>query len=70
MRSGIEKDREFYIISRAVDNAELCTVSEVCRDCFKVKLKSSRNYEADESVEFFSAEPAGRLYFETIVKEV
>jgi len=70
MRSGIEKGREFYIISRAVDNAELCTVSEVCRDCFKVKLKNSRNYEADEAVELFSAESGSRLYFETIVKEV
>ena len=70
MRSGIEEGREFYIISRAVDNAELCTVSEVCRDCFKVKLRSSRIYEADESVELFSAGQNGRLYFETIVKEV
>ncbi len=69
MRNEITVNKEFYIISRSIDNADICTVIEVCDDCFKVRLKNKRKYEIDESVEFFTMTPDGQLYFETIVKE-
>lgn len=70
MRNQITDNKEFYILSRSIDNAEQCKVIEVCEDCFKVKLKNPRKYETDESVELFSMTSNGQLYFETIVKEV
>jgi c-di-GMP-binding flagellar brake protein YcgR len=70
MRNQITENKEFYILSRSIDNAEQCKVIEVCEDCFKVKLKNPRKYETDESVELFSMTSNGQLYFETIVKEV
>ena len=70
MRNEIVKNKEFHIISRNIDNAEKCNVTEVCDDCFKVKLKNKRKYEVDESVEMFAMTPSGQLYFETIVKDV
>jgi c-di-GMP-binding flagellar brake protein YcgR len=70
MRNQITENKEFYILSRSIDNAEQCKVTEVCEDCFKVKLNHPRKYETDESVELFSMTSNGQLYFETIVKEV
>ena len=70
MRNQITENKEFYIISRSVDNAEICKVIEVADDCFKVKLDKKRKYEVDESVELFTVTEKGQLYFETIIKEV
>lgn len=70
MRNQITENKEFYILSRSIDNAERCKVTEVCEDCFKVKLNNPRKYETDESVELFSMTANGQLYFETIVKDV
>lgn len=70
MRNQITENKEFYILSRSIDNAEQCKVIEVNEDCFKVQLKNPRKYETDESVELFSMTSKGQLYFETIVKEV
>ncbi len=70
MRNEITENKEFYILSRSVDNAEQCTVVDVCEDCFKVKLKNKRKYEIDESVELFTMTNKGQLYFETIVKNI
>lgn len=70
MRNEITKNKELYILSRSVDNAEKCTVIEIFEDCFNVKLKNKRKYEVDESVELFTMTNNGQLYFETIVKDV
>ena len=70
MRNEITENKEFYILSRSVDNAEQCNVVDVCEDCFKVKLKNKRKYEIDESVELFTMTNKGQLYFETIVKNI
>ena len=70
MRNQITENKEFFILSRSIDNAEFCKVIEVCEDCFKVKLKNKRKYEVEESIEMFTMTPKGQLYFETIVKEV
>lgn len=70
MRSQIIKGREFFIISRIIDNASMCKIVEVNDDSFKVKLKQLGKYEVDESVELFAMTDSGQLYFETIVKEV
>ena len=70
MRNEITKNKELYILSRSVDNAEKCTVIEISEDCFTVKLKNKRKYEVDESVELFTMTNNGQLYFETIVKDV
>ena len=40
MRNEITKNKELYILSRSVDNAEKCTVVEISEDCFTVKLKN------------------------------
>ena len=70
MREQIYKDKEFCILSRSIDNASKCRVTEVREDCFKIKLDNIYKYETDESVELFTSTPKGQLYFETIVKEV
>lgn len=70
MRNEITENKEFYIISRQIDNAQICKVIEVCEDCFKVKLNNRNKFEVDEAVELFAMTPVGQLYFETIVKEV
>lgn len=70
MRSEITKNKEFYIISRNIDNAEKCIIIDTNKDCFVVKLKNKRKYEVDEAVELFTITDLGQLYFETIVKEV
>jgi len=70
MRNQITENKDFFILSRSIDNAEQCKVIEVCEDCFKVQLKNPRKYETDETVELFSMTTKGQLYFETIVKEV
>lgn len=70
MRNEITENKEFYIISRRIDNAQICRVIEVCEDCFKVKLNNKAKYEVDESVELFAMTSLGQLYFETIVKEI
>ncbi len=70
MRNEIYSGKEFYIISRSIDNAASCKVVEVCEDSFKVKLNNKNKYEKDESVELFTSSSKGEIYFETIVKEV
>ena len=70
MRNQITENKEFFILSRSIDNAEQCKVIEICEDCFKVQLKNPRKYETDETVEMFTMTNKGQLYFETIVKEV
>ncbi|MBQ9246644.1 PilZ domain-containing protein [bacterium] len=70
MRNQIVENKQFYIISRSIDNAEMCKVTEVCEDCFKVKLSTPRKYEIDESIELFTMTDKGQLYFETIVKNI
>ena len=70
MRNQLVKDKEFYIISRSIDNASKCIITEVNKDCFKVKLLDKGKYETDESVELFTMTEKGQLYFETIVKNV
>ena len=70
MRNQILENKEFYIISRSIDNATTCSVVDVNEDSFTVKLHKNYKYEQDESVEFFTMTSKGQLYFETIVKEV
>ncbi len=70
MRNEIIENKEFYILSRSVDNAEKCVVISLNEDCFVVKLQNVRKYEIDESVELFTMTNNGQLYFETIVKDV
>ena len=70
MRNQITENKEFYIISRSVDNAEICKVIEVNDDCFKVKLRNKKKYEVDETAELFTMTDKGQLYFETIIKDV
>ena len=70
MRNEIIENKEFYILSRIIDNAEECMVVNLKEDCFDVKLKTKKKYEVDESVELFTMTEKGQLYFETIVKDV
>ena len=70
MRNQIVEGKEFYILSRSVDNASKCIVTDVKEDCFEVALRNKGKYEVDESVELFTMTNDGQLYFETIVKEV
>ncbi len=70
MRTEITKDKEFNIISRSIDNASKCTVTQVCEDSFKVKVPKSSRFETGESVELFSMTKKGQLYFETLIKEI
>lgn len=70
MRNQLLETKEFYIISRSIDNASKCNVIEICEDCFKVQLDKNARYEKDESVELFAMTEKGQLYFETIIKEV
>ncbi len=70
MRNQITENKEFYIISRSVDNAEKCKVIDVLEDCFKIKLNHPRKYEMDETIEMFTMTDKGQLYFETIIKDV
>ena len=70
MRNQITENKEFYIISRRVDNAEKCRVIEVLEDSFKIKLNYPRRYEVEETVELFTMTDKGQLYFETIIKNV
>lgn len=70
MRQQISENKEFYIISRSIDNASKCKVIEICEDCFKVKLEKYNVFEPSESVELFAMTEKGQLYFETIVKDV
>ena len=70
MKQQILKDKEFFIISRSIDNASRCKVIELCEDCFKVKLENPNKFEVSETVELFAMTQKGQLYFETIVKDV
>ncbi len=70
MRNQLVKDKEFYIISRSIDNASKCKIIDVSEDSFKVELNDKVKYEVDESVELFTMTDNGQLYFETIVKDV
>ena len=64
MREYIQKDKDYYILSRSIDNAAKCRITDAEEEYFTVELSRSGRYEVDESVE------KGQLYFETIVKEV
>lgn len=70
MKEFITKDKEFNILSRKISNASKCAVTEVCKDCFKVKLNNIDEYELNEAVELFTMTENGQLYFESIVKEI
>jgi c-di-GMP-binding flagellar brake protein YcgR len=70
MRTQITKDKEFYIISRSIDNAEKCTIIDVTEDDFKVQLHNKQKYEVEEVVELFTLTDKGQLYFETIIKSI
>ena len=70
MRKLLSENKDFYIISRSIDNASACKVTEINEDCFKIKLSQPLKYEKDESVELFSMTDKGQVYFETLVKEV
>lgn len=70
MRKLLSENKDFYIISRSIDNASACKVTEINENCFKVKLSKPLKYEKDESVELFSKTDKGQIYFETLVKEV
>ncbi len=70
MRSEIVEGKEFYILSRSIDNATKCKIVEVSEEHLDVKLDIKGKYEIDESVELFAMTKKGQLYFETIVKNV
>ena len=70
MRNQIVINKEFYILSRSIDNASKCKIVDVCDDCFKVSSPKSKKFENDESVELFTMTDKGQLYFESIVKEI
>ncbi len=70
MRNTIEKNKEFNIISRSIDNASKCTVTSVQEDSFSVKVPKSSRFETGESVELFAMTSKGQLYFETLIKEI
>ena len=70
MRNQLLENKEFNILSRSIDNASKCVVTNVLEDSFEVKLLAKGKYEVDESVELFTMTAKGQLYFETIVKEV
>lgn len=70
MRNEIIENKEFYILSRSIDNATKCRVVNVSEEDIEVKLDVQGKYEIDESVELFAMTPNGQLYFETIVKDV
>ena len=70
MRNEITENKEFYILSRSIDNATKCRVVNVSEENIDVKLDVKGKYETDESVELFAMTQNGQLYFETIVKDV
>ena len=70
MRDQIVKGKKFSILSKKVDNATFCTISNVFEDCFEVELDNDKQYDQDETVELFSMTNKGQLYFETIVKGI
>lgn len=70
MRNEITENKEFYILSRSIDNATKCRVVNVSEENIDVKLDVKGKYEIDESVELFAMTQNGQLYFETIVKDV
>lgn len=70
MRNEIIENKEFYILSRSIDNATKCRVVNVSEENIDVKLDVKGKYEIDESVELFAMTQNGQLYFETIVKDV
>jgi len=70
MRSAIIKNQEFNILSRKIDNASKCAVTEVYEDSFDVKVPDGSGFEQGESVELFSMTSKGQLYFETLIKEI
>ena len=70
MRNRLLENKEYYILSRSIDNASKCQIVNVSEDCFDVKLQTKGNYEVDEAVELFTMTSSGQLYFETIVKSV
>ncbi len=70
MRNEIVENKEFYILSRSIDNATKCKVINVSEEYLDVKLDIKGKYEVDESVELFAITKKGQLYFETIVKNV
>ncbi len=70
MRKEITKDKEFNIISRSIDNASKCKVTEVFEDSFSVEVPFTSKFETGESVELFAMTPKGQLYFETLIKEI
>ncbi|MBQ3640389.1 PilZ domain-containing protein [bacterium] len=70
MRDQIVKGKKFSILSKKVDNATFCTISNVFEDCFEVELEQDKKYEIDETIELFSMTNKGQLYFETIVKGI
>ena len=70
MRNEITENKEFYILSRSIDNATKCRVVNVSEEDIEVKLDVKGKYEIDESVELFAMTQNGQLYFETIVKDV
>ena len=70
MRNEITENKEFYILSRSIDNATKCRVVNVSEENIDVKLDFKGKYEIDESVELFAMTQNGQLYFETIVKDV
>lgn len=70
MRNEITENKEFYILSRSIDNATKCRIVNVSEENIDVKLDVKGKYEIDESVELFAMTQNGQLYFETIVKDV
>lgn len=70
MRNQITENKDFYILSRNIDNATKCSVIDACEDCFHVKLYEKLKYEKDESVELFAMTDKGQLYFETVIKDI
>ncbi len=70
MRNTIEQNKEFNIISRSIDNASKCIVTDVFEDSFAVKVPKSSKFETGESVELFTMTHKGQLYFETLIKEI
>lgn len=70
MRSAIEKNKEFCIISRSVDNACKCVVTDIYEDSFCVKVPQNEKFENGESVELFAMTEKGQLYFETLIKNI
>lgn len=70
MKNYIYRDKEFKILSKTVDNATKCMITDVFDDGFSVELYTEEDYKTNESVELYSITDMGLLYFETIVKEI